>query len=63
MGRTYNGIEKQVISNGLVSFFRFIMVFIRVLINVLKIRSIIEPEKLSVHGSLVQPVVGPRSNR
>ena len=31
--------------------------------NVLKTEPAIEPEKLLVHGSLVQPVVGPRSNR
>ena len=31
--------------------------------NVLKIGPVIEPEKLPVHGSLVQSVVGPRSNR
>ena len=31
-------------------------------INALKIRSVIEPKKLSVHGSLVGPVVVPRLN-
>ena len=31
--------------------------------NVLKIESVIESEKLSVHGSLVRLVVEPRLNR
>ena len=37
------------------------MVF--VFFNVLKIGPVTEPEKLPVHGSLVEPVVEPRLNR
>ena len=40
----------------------FTKLFYYVIFNVLKTRLVIESEKLSVHGSLVQPVVGPRSN-
>ena len=31
--------------------------------NVFKTSPVIEPEKLLVHGSLVKPIVKPRSNR
>ena len=44
------------------SCFGLILGMCKVLINVLKIGPVTEPEKLPVHGSLIGPVVEPRLN-